>query len=325
MRVTASGKPGRPAVGPLNSGASIEFSDPLVTVKAAGLPVIGPITLTALLGAGINLNLTPIADISVGGPPRSIGSDLTPTPPGIAADGTAVNAAYDLLQLGVLTGLPGLTGVDLRVGHMEGEVNVPPGGIKCDIPVSKTASADPVIAGNDVTVSINIPRDVSQFSDLFGCDLVNIKATSTENVLDGNVQYSIVSADHGGVINDNVITWDNVGNYHPGDPPIVLSFVLRVPASSGTGTLQDLANVSASLGNCTGGVAGDDLIGNATLDGGAINGAFTLNGPKVSHGNLAATGEDTKYLVLGGLMLGAAVIALGARRRLRTQAPSNRS
>jgi hypothetical protein len=324
MRVTASGKPGRPAVGPLNSGASVEFSDPLVTVKAAGVPVIGPITLSALLGAGINLNVPLVADISVGGPPRSIGSDGAPTPAVIAGDGTSVDAAYDLLQLAVLT-IPGLNGLDLRVGHMEGKVNVPAGGIKCDIPISKTASANPVVAGNDVTISINIPRDVNQFNDLFGCDLVNIRATSTENVLDGNVKYEIVSADHGGVITDNVITWDNVGNYHPGDPPIVLSFVLRIPASSGVGTLEDVANVSASLGNCTGGVAGQDLIGNATLDGGAINGSFTLTGPEVSHGNLAATGEDTKYLVVGGLMLGAAVIALGARRRLRTEAPSNPS
>lgn len=328
MRVTASGKPGRPAVGLLGSGSSIEFSDPLITVSAAGVPVPGlsGIKLSSLLGgAGLNISLPPLVDLSVGGSPRSIGSDATPMPATIAADGTSVGAAYDLLQLGVLTGIPGLNGVDLRVGHMEGQVSVPAGGIKCDIPVSKTASADPVIAGNDVTISINIPRDVNQFSDLFGCDLVNIRATSTENVLDGNVKYEIVSADHGGVITDNVITWDNVGNYHPGDPPIVLSFVLRVPASSSTGTLQDIANVSASLGNCTGGIAGQDLVGNATLNGGAISGSFTLNGPAVSHGNLAATGEDTTYLVLGGLMLGAAVIALGARRRLGPQGSSNPS
>jgi len=50
----------------------------------------------------------------------------------------------------LLTGLGIKVGVDLRVGHFEANAQVPDGGIKCNIPVSKTPSTTNVTAGSAV-------------------------------------------------------------------------------------------------------------------------------------------------------------------------------
>jgi LPXTG-motif cell wall-anchored protein len=319
MRVTATGKPGRPAIGPLGSGASIEFSDPLITISSLGIPALS-IHLSQLLPAGLNVPLAPIADLSVGGPPRSIGSFLTPAPAQIAGDGTSVAAAYDLLQLGILQGIPGLTGVDLRVGHMEGTVSVPEGGIKCNIPIKKSASPDPAVAGQDVTVTISIPDDPARFAELFACDLINISATDEHHVLEGNPRFELTGASNGGVIDGNTVHWDNLGNYTRGSPPILLTVTVHI--IGGTGTIEDVADVHATLGNCNGGIAGQDIAGSGLFNGGAVLGSVRFQGPRVGAGTLAATGQDTQYLLFGGAMLVGAVGVMGVRRRLRRQASS---
>jgi hypothetical protein len=317
MRLTASGLPGRPPIGPLGSGSSIEFSDPLIVVSVAGVDVVN-LQLSDLLAAGLNLPLG-VIDLSVGGPPRAIGSDGAPLPAPIAPDGTSVSAAYDLLQLGVLT-IPGLTGLDLRVGHMEGAVSVPPGGLHCEIPVTKTASPDPAQAGQDVTITITIP-DPAKFDTLFACDLLNISATDEHHVLEGNPRFEVVSASNGGIIDGNSVSWPSLGNYVRGTPPIQLQVVLRI--LGGTGVIEDIANVSATLGNCTGGVVGQDIAGQVTGDNAGITGTVVFQGPRVgAAGTLPATGGNMVPLLLGGGLL---LIALGVRksvRRAATKAPS---
>ncbi len=324
MRTIATGKPGLAPIGMLGEGASIEFSDPLITVRAAGLPVVGPVNLSDILGAGIHLPLAPIADISVGGPPRSIGSEAAPGPPVIAPDGTAVSAAYDLLQLSLLD-LPGLAGVDLRVGHMESAATVPAGGIRCNIPVTKTAQPDPAAPGQDVTVTIQIP-DPERFAIFFRCDLLNISATDTHRVVEGNPRFRIVSASNGGTISGNTVNWPNLGNYRRGDPPITLTVVLRI--EGGAGLIEDIVDVSATLGNCDGGVVGQDIAGFVTggfTGNGIITGRLVHRGPQVAGGGRGAlppTGGNTVPLIAGGAIL---VTALGVRQVVRRSGSVHRN
>ena len=55
--------------------------------------------------------------------------------------------------------LPGISALDLGLGHFEGAVSVPAGGVRCTLPVSKVANPDPVAVGQDVVFTISIPSD----------------------------------------------------------------------------------------------------------------------------------------------------------------------
>jgi hypothetical protein len=217
--------------------------------------------------------------------------------------------------------VPGLTGVDLRLGHMEGAVTVPAGGLTCDIPVSKTASVDPVTVGQDFTYTIRIPSDPALFNTLFNCDLIGVSAIDTVTTKTGNPTIQLVSADHGGTISGNTVTWANLGDYKLGQDPITLTITARIPSSSPAGVLQDTVNVTAALGNCRGGATGEDIVqGGARLNGSAITGNVTLVAPTVSRGGLAATGGNSWPLVAGGGFLLAALGLVRLRRRA-TQTP----
>ncbi len=200
--------------------------------------------------------------------------------------------------------------LDLSVGHMEAAVQVPPGGIQCNIPVAKTATPNPAVTGQDVTWTITIPEP-GTFAQFIACDLTNISATDTHSVESGNPRFQITSASNGGVVSGNTITWSNLGTYHKGDPPIVLTVTGRI--LGGSGVIKDTARVQVSLTNCTGGVEGT-LAGLAQFQNAAAVGEVTLHGPDVGVGNLAATGGDSRYLIFGGILLLGAVVL---RRRLK--------
>ena len=195
-------------------------------------------------------------------------------------------------------------------------MSVPAGGVTCRIPVSKVAWGDPVAVGSDVVFTISIPSDAGLFNALFACDLINIRAVDTVDVLSGQVTFNIVSADHNGVISGNTVTWENLGSYALGDPPIQLNMTVHISAASGSAVMRDIIDVSAALGNCRGRAAGDDLVlGSGQITGNAIVGRFVLNGPTIAGGSLAATGGTSAPLVMGGfLVLG----GLGLMRLRRT-------
>jgi hypothetical protein len=317
LRVTSSGKPG---------GSTAEYlGNPVltITVTTLGVPVeVISIALSDLLGQnGLTIDLPGIATVALGAPPRGLNG--TPTSkPALAADGTSASAAADIVRLSLLD-LPGLTVLDLALGHMEGATAVPAGGVKCDIPVSKVASANPVTVGEDFTYTISIPSDAALYQALFNCDLINISAVDTVETQSGNPRIQLLGASNGGVISGNRVTWANLGNYTLGQAPIVLTINARIPRNSGAGVLRDTVNVSATLGNCRGGATGEDLVqGGARLDGGAITGAVTLVGPDVTRGDLAATGGTSWPLVAGGGFMLAALGMLRLRRRVTGEAPA---
>lgn len=317
LRVTSTGKPG---------GSTAEYlGNPVLVVssKLSALPAVEliRISLSDLLGQnGLTVDLPGIATVALGAPPRDLNGSAT-SKPVLAADGTSARAAADIIRLSLLD-LPGLTVLDLALGHMEGAVAVPAGGVRCDIPVSKVASANPVTVGSDFSYTITIPTDSALYQALFNCDLINISAVDTVETQSGTPRIQLLGASHGGVVSGNRVTWANLGNYTLGQPPIVLTINARIPANSGAGVLRDTVNVTATLGNCRGTGVGSDLVqGGARLDGSAITGAVTLIGPDVSRGDLAATGGTSWPLVAGGGFMLAALGLVRLRRRV-TEVPA---
>ncbi|MDQ2826744.1 MAG: hypothetical protein M3Y04_07280 [Actinomycetota bacterium] len=334
LRTVATGKPG---------GSSVSFvGNPVLTVTSTvlGIPttLVGPVSLESLLGQnGVGITIPGIATVGLGTPPRALNGALN-TKPALAANGTSASGAVDTVRLALLN-TPGLGVLDLALGHMEGAVSVPAGGIRCDIPVTKVATSNPVSIGSDFAFQISIPSNAAQFATLFNCDLTNISAVDVVDKVSGNPTIQFLSADHGGVVSGNRITFANVGNYVLGGPPIVLTINARIPSSSGAGALRDTVNVNAALGNCRGGATGEDIIngtanvngtatisGIARLAGSAITGSFTLNGPNVGSGavggELAATGGNAWPLVTGGSFLLVALGLLRLRRRAAEPTPA---
>ncbi|MGH9276547.1 MAG: hypothetical protein ACRD12_00330 [Acidimicrobiales bacterium] len=310
FKAIATGKPG---------GASIVWPGTnVITIRALGVVVPPtPIALNSIVGpTGLNLNVPLVANLSVGAPPHAIGG-AAGTPVTAAANGTVAAASVDVVLLQLLQGLLGLTAaVDLRVGHIEGAVAVPEGGFTCEIPVEKEGFPDPVTAGEDFTILIRIPSDSALFAELFGCDLIGISVVDVSEVESGNPSFTLTGASNGGVIDGNTVIWDDIGDYHIGDPPIELTITGHIAGNSAAGVIKDTAAVDATLGNCTGTGSGADIVGQGigTISDTSLSGLVTLIGPDVNRaGGLAATGGDARLLVLGGLFL---LGAVAIRRRL---------
>ena len=191
-------------------------------------------------------------------------------------------------------------------------------------------------AGNPFTWTITIPSATDSLAGT-DCDLTNIKATDVASVLSGSPRATISGASNGGVVDSGTVQgsttgrlhWDNLGSYHPGDPPKVITVSGSIPATSGAGVIQNVVNVTATLGNCKGGAAGQSIVGTATINGtanlvgAAVKGTALVRGPNVKAAavqpaRLAETGQKQPWLPVagGGLLLGALAL-MRSRRRLQ--------
>lgn len=265
-----------------------------LVVNANTLPVVGAL-LTTL---GITLNL------SVAAPPHALS--------GFPTGANSLGSEFDLVTLNAALGSLGVA--NLEVGHMETGVDLASGAISCTIPVAKTANPTTVTAPGTFAWTISIPSSSAALADA-SCDLTNIIATDKIFVSSGSPTFTIDSISNGGVYKSGTITWPNLGNYHPGDPPIELTVQVSVPATSPAGVLADTANVTAGLGNCTGGATGvaTDI---GAVQNAVLGGTFTLIAPTVNSvsGGLATTGTGP---TLAWVAVGLLVMAEGTRRLLR--------
>jgi hypothetical protein len=290
LRATAGGKPG---------GAKVQYGPAVRGGPATPvLRIIHPggvieLTLQQILGPeGLRLSVGPLVGVAVAEPPRPIaapGRDVDIAARRRAsADGTQAAAAVDVVRVSLLQPVPsgGPRLVELRLGHMEARSEVPRGGVGCRIPVRKDGAPTLVEPGDGFTWTISIPSAADAFDGL-SCDLVGVNAVDTARGTPGTF-FTILSASSGGVIDGHTVSWGNLGRYHPGDPPIVLTIVGRVEPESARGVLTDTVEVGASLDNCVAGVDTPPLV-NRT-NGLALRGAFTLEGPAVRpHGQPAST------------------------------------
>jgi LPXTG-motif cell wall-anchored protein len=343
LRTISTGKPG---------GSYIEYAPPanatpttpLITITPPGAASNIILKTQDLFGPGkipTQISLPPapsgqyLAQVNVGEDPRAFGSEENPQPPTKSADGTTTAAAVDVVRITLVVPATGQHIGEVRVGHMESKSVAPVGGVECPIPVTKTANPDPVNAGQSFTWTITIPSAADSLAGT-DCDLLNIKATDVAKVLSGSPSAVVSGASNGGVVDSNTVSgtktanihWDNLGTYHPGDPPKVVTITGSIPATSGAGVLQNTVNVTATLGNCKGGAAGNDIVGTATISGtanlvgAAVKGTAFVNGPKVGGpqvqpARLAETGQNQPLLPVagGGLLLGALAL-MRSRRRL---------
>ena len=352
LRTVSTGKPG---------GSFVEYAPagnpspttPLVTITPPGAASQILLKTQQLFGPGVlptQISLPPstpggspyLLQVNVGESPRAPGSQNSPTPAITSADGTTTKAAVDVVRVDLV--VPGVNQdiADVRIGHMEASSVAPSGGVDCPIPVTKTANPDPVTAGNPFTWTISIPTNAQS---LLGtdCDLTNITAHDVATKLSGDtVRADVSGASNGGVLGSNhtvsggnavTVDW-NLGptvKYHPGDPPIVLTINGSIPSTSGAGVIQNTVTVHATLGNCTGGAAGQDIIGTATINGtanvvgAAVQGTAFVQGPTVKSANvlaaqLATTGQKDPWVpVLGGGLLLGSLALMRSRRRLHAE------
>jgi len=340
LRTISTGKPGGSTVEYAPAGSPTPTTH-LITITPPGGATQTILDTQTLFGSGKLpiplIHIPNVADISIGEDPRAIGSTAdNPAPPTKSADGTVTGAAVDVVRVKLTIPDQDNHLLDLRVGHMEAKSVAPVGGVDCPIPVTKTSSPDPVTAGNPFTWTITIPSAADSLAGT-DCDLTNIKAVDVAKVLSGSPVANVTGASNGGVIGSNktvsgsktvTTTFDNLGTYHPGAPPIVVTLTGNIPSTSGAGVLQNTVTVTASLGNCKGGAAGQDIVGSATITGtanvvgAAVKGTAFVNGPNVKAAavlpaRLAETGQKEPWLpVLGGGLLLGSLALMRSRRRL---------
>ncbi|HET7490232.1 MAG TPA: LPXTG cell wall anchor domain-containing protein [Acidimicrobiales bacterium] len=309
LRTVATGVPGQSYVtyGP----DATSPSTPVVRISGlGGLPV--EITLQQLLGGqGLVVSLPGIVEIAVGEDPRAIGGDANSSPTQ-GGDGTSASAAVDVVRVTLLNTALAPTvanALDVRVGHMESRAQVPAGGIKCSIPVSKTADKTTVNPGESFTYNITV---TNPFAD---CDLTNVKVVDTITTSSG-VKYTITGTNPAANSATNPVTWNDIGPIGPHASKSV-SIAVQIPTSSKGGTFT---NNATATGSCaTGSAQGGAKI---TVP---ITGSVTVTVPTVS-GQLPSTGVEqlprtgsngTAMALTGLAMLGGAFGLRRVRRALR--------
>ncbi|HVE95271.1 MAG TPA: hypothetical protein VNB24_10135 [Acidimicrobiales bacterium] len=259
-------------------------------------PTTTVLTFQQVFGAaGFTLPpLDAVAEIAIGEDPRAIGGNAATTPV-VAADGTQVAAAVDVVRLRLAGGAVG----DIRIGHMEVKATVPAGGVICPIPVTKKATPSTV---NETTAPDGKFQVAITIRNPFDCPLINVKAVDVISRKTGDVTFEIVKDDArndpksgvGGTTFTNTsptsatATYPNLGTLAPGETR-VLNLVIDV--LSGGGEIQDIVTVDGVL-NCADARAQGEARATA-----ALRGTFTL----VTRANaiLPRTGGDEALLWLG--------------------------
>ncbi|MGI8683914.1 MAG: LPXTG cell wall anchor domain-containing protein [Acidimicrobiales bacterium] len=314
LRTVATGLPGQAQVfyGP----GTTDLSTPVISIIQTGV-VNTILSLQDLLGpTGLGPIVIPgLLNIAIGEDPRGIGDTTAASAPTKAADGTVASAAVDVIRVSLLDGagavagalVPGLTALDLRVGHMESRAQVPAGGIKCSIPVSKTADKQTVNAGETFTYNITV---TNPFAD---CELTNVRVV--DNITAGNgVKYTVTGTNPAASSTSNTqVVFNDIGPI-PAKQSKSVTITVAVAANSAAGQFTDNATAT---GNCaTGSAQGGAKI---TVP---VSGETTVTVPSVTGGQLPATGIEQlprtgstgPALALAGLgLLGTAVVL----RRLR--------
>jgi hypothetical protein len=292
---------------------------------------------------GLTIPGAPLLEVAIGEDPRGIAAPTASPDPESQPTKTStdVAAAVDVARIRLLpTAAPmaGFTALDLRIGHFEGKIHVPAGGVNCEIPIQKKPDKDPATIGQPLTYTVTVP--LADIMAPFPCELTNIKVTDTTgpdpddktinksnppkfNISGGSVVGNAnakpsVSADK------QSITFDNIGTWKPGDPPIQVKITGSV--AGGPGKIKDTATATATPGNCKAVdsvvgrvignvVGGSDLAGNFFGRSG-LTGSFTGQGPAkaLSGSGVQRTAAGVPLVVTGGStkpwMLAAAALAI---------------
>lgn len=319
LRTVATGLPGQAQVfyGP----GTTNLATPVISIIQTGI-VNEILSLQDLLGpTGLGpIEIPGLLNIAIGEDPRGIGDTSAGSAPTLAADGTVASAAVDVVRVQLLDGaagalagvlVPGLSVLDLRIGHMESRAQVPAGGVKCNVPVSKTADKQTVNPGETFTYNITV---TNPFAD---CDLTGVRVVDNITVAPG-VRYSVTGTNPAASSTSNTqVVWNDIGPIGPKQSKAV-SITVAVAANSAGGQFTDNATATGSC--ATGSAQGGARItvpitGETTVVVPNVTGGAEL--PSTGVDQLPRTGSSGPALALAGLgLLGAAV----AVRRLRHSA-----
>lgn len=306
LRAVATGVPGTAHVhyGP----AETSPTTPLVRILQPEEETTILTTQDIFGDEGLVIDALPLVSLAIGEDPRAIGGDAE-SQPVIAGDGTAASAAVDVVRVQFLS--EGETGelTELRVGHMEVSAEAPAGGITCDLPVTKSSDEVEVSPGDSFTYTITVDNPNQ-------CPLTNVRIVDDLTATEG-VTWTVTGADpEPATLTDGQVVWEGLGPIAPGES-LSVTMSVTVGDDSAAGVFRDDAAVTA---RCEGGPVdartdvqtGVDLDGATTLEEPEV----VLDGPAIQdtsiEGELAATGGGA---VTGLLGLGAALVAVGLRRR----------
>ncbi len=259
-------------------------------------------------------------EIAIGEDPRAIGNPPDAnSAPTQAADGTVASGAVDVVRLRVLdtavATAAGLSVADLRIGHMEVQAQVPPGGIRCELPVTKVSDRQTVNAGETFTYTINV---VNPFAD---CELTNVRVEDNITTAPGIV-YSVTgtnppaSSITPAANQARQVVFNDIGPIGPKQAKAV-TISIAVSAGSAGGLFT---NNARATGQCaTGGAEGGARInvpisGETTVTVPNVAAARELPARDVSPNVLPRTGGGAGMALAGLGMLGAAVALRRVRR-----------
>lgn len=234
MKATADGRTGSLVFEP----GTVNGAAPVVRILDDVGSLIRQISTQEIL-AGLEavIEVPGLAKITIGGKPRAIGGDDASTP---AQTATYAAGAVDVVRVDFADGAL----ADLRVGHLEAAVAVPPGGIECGIGLVKKSSRETVKPGEEFnwTVTVSNPNT---------CVLSKVKVVDTISVPTGIV-YSIVSSDPKADLQTNSgLTWNDVGPIPAGGKKdLVIN--MKVAPNSGPGRFTDDAVATGVCGPAPG-------------------------------------------------------------------------
>jgi LPXTG-motif cell wall-anchored protein/uncharacterized repeat protein (TIGR01451 family) len=192
------------------------------------------------------------------------------------------------------------TAADIHLGHFEATAHVPAGGVRCELPVRKTADPASVDAGGDFTYTITVDNP-------FSCPLAAVRLDDTITPdSDGVLWHVTGTRPAADTVGDAHVHWDDIGPIPAGGSRSV-TIAVHVPSRSGSGVFTDHAVAS---GTCHGSAD----VGTAAI---AVEGEVTVRTPQVVGRQMPNTGADpvVGYLAAGLLLAGAGGTAYARRRR----------
>jgi len=227
-------------------------------------------TQDLLTDTGFQLPSNPLVDLSIGeharkiASPKADGSEVDPDPSSAATHtATTVSAAADVVRLRLLQGLAEpFNAADVRLGHFEMKMNVPTGGVNCEIPVSKTSSVPVANNAQPMTFTVKVPTSALAVTP-FPCDLTDVIVTDVMTVQHADnpakPPHMIITGGTGpngkaGIpgAGGQSIAFPAAGPWTPGGPSLVYTIRAIVADDSGTGIVKDTATAVAAAGNCSG-------------------------------------------------------------------------
>ena len=274
LRVTADGKAGSVSFSP--SGVPADQAIVLVRNAAGSVLASASTAQMKLAGSvGIRLDIPGVGEIVVGEQPRARGRSGAPQP-----SGTSAEAAVDLVRVRLL-------GQDVRLGHMEAAVAVPPAGVTCPgLEVSMTPDTAVVAPGSDFGAKVRV-RNPNE-GTVSGLTVASRMAADPGVAVDG-----------GPASRDNVVAPNGAGfklttPLGPGQS-VELPARVHVGPASGPGRVRLGASATGRYGDGPQAVptAGDIAVEGVTVNGPAVTPPAPTTKNPVQRNALATAGASS--------------------------------